>query len=214
MRETTLGFAIVVMLLTTVPGTFAPATFTLGYCGSVFSWRAGGSGSGPFGSWTQVYRVFLESRECILAGNSLHITTAITGARGEPKGEPSVCIFNKTIGLWIMHEGMVTYKYPPRYGAYTVTNYFRGYFKFNGDPSTTTFLHGVEYQWIYIFVPHDQEASVTAVLPHSRWDEVMQAWLVGFTVYIFDPSVPNPPYNVQFQFVEHVPAGNCNPLNL
>jgi len=214
MRGTILGFVIVVMLLATVPETFAPATFTLSYCTSAFSWRAGGSGSSPFGSWTQVYRVIFESRECTLAGNSLHITVTISGAHNEPKGEPSTYIFNNTIGLWIMHEGIVTYRYPPRYGAYTVTNYFRGYFKFNGDPSATAFLHGAEYQWIYIYVPRNQEASVKNVLPYAVWDEVMQAWLVGFTVYIYDSATPNPSYNVPFQFVEPVPASNYNPLNL
>jgi hypothetical protein len=214
MRGAIFGFAIAVMLLATGPGTFAPATFALSYCTSAFSWRAGGSGSGPFGSWTQVYRVIFESRECTLAGYSLHISVTITGAHNEPKGEPLVYVFNKTIGLWIMHEGMVTYKYPSTYGAYTVTNYFRGYFNFNGDPSAITFLHGVEYQWIYLYLPRNQEASVKAVLPHARWDEVMQAWLVGFTVYIYDSTTPNPPYNVPFQFVEPVQPSDHNPLNL
>ena len=214
MRVTILGFAIVVMLLAVVPETFAPATFTLSYCTSAFSWRAGGSGSGPFGSWTHAYRVIFESRECTLAGNSLHITVTVSSLRGEPKGEPLVYTFNNTIGLWIMHEGMATYMYPPRYGPYTATNYFRGYLKFNGDPSATTLVHGVEYEWIYIYVPRNQEASVKTVLPHARWDEMMQAWLVGFTVYIYDSTTPNPPYNIPFQFVEPIQPSDHNPLNL
>jgi len=91
-------------------------------------------------------------------------------------------------------------------------NYFRGYVKFTGTPSDSNFVHGVAYQWAYLMAPQE----VIPALPYAQWDDTIGAWLVGFSIYLWDPVPPSTPYDVPFPdpFIEPVPASNYNPLGL
>ena len=112
---------------------------------------------------------------------------------------------------------MVSYKYVPGYGDYTIANYWRGYLEFDGDPSADSFVHGVAYQWCYLLAPQDEPPS----LQYAQWDDTMDAWLVGFSIYLWDSGaqaydVTSPYDDPEFPdpFIKPVPARNYNPLNL
>ena len=108
--------------------------------------------------------------------------------------------------------------YVPGYGDYTVTNYWRGYLDFGEEaPSDDTFVHGVDYQWAYIFEPLSEEEDIEEVAPFAVWDSEVKAWLVGFSIYFYDAGIQT--YTTPFptfpdDFPEPIPASNFNPLDL
>jgi len=128
------------------------------------------------------------------------------------EGESSIYVYDKASGLWIQHEGTIDYRVPGGYyDDFAITSYWRGYLKFNGSPGEGTFDYGVAYQWVYVYLP-ESDTSVPNTLQGAQWDPVMEAWLIGFSIYIWTSS----PYagTIPFQFVEPVPASDYNPLDL
>jgi hypothetical protein len=208
----TLGLSVLFLSLTvmlTVPVMAKPTTFTVNYYQAQFQWRAWS----PFGSWSYTYQNYATSSNFTLTGKVLHSSWSYSPDVTNLEGASTVYVYDRKNGLWIEHEGTITYNYEPYYGEYAVTNYFRGYIKFDGAPTADSFAHGVAYQWVYIYAPED-DTGVTNLLPNAQWDEVMQAWLIGFSVYLWDTGTQS--YNVLFPelFIEPVPANNYNPLDL
>ena len=198
------------------PSAYAPRTFTVNYLLASFYWRAWAA---PFGTWMFQDLNSPGTVDFRVEGHALNETIIYTP--WDPHQPPSpvegaftVYTFDKKTGLWIQHEGTVTYK-SAKYGDYTATNYLRGYIQFNGDPSATSFVHHVRYQWVYIYAPLEEEASIKSILPYAIWDSVMKAWLVGFGITLRDATGPQT-YAIPFPFPfpEPVPASNYNPLGL
>ena len=208
----TLALGLLLGLLAT-PVQAKPATFTVPYNQAQFQWR----GISPFGTWTPSYSYLEYSTDSTftLTGNVLHTAWSYSPLVTDLAGQSTVYTYDKKNDVWKGKEGKVGYKYVPGYGDYPIANYFRGYLKFDGSPSADSFVHGVAYQWVYLLAP--QDATLTAPNPqYAQWDETMGAWLVGFSIYLWDPSVPVPNYNTIFPnpFIKPVPASNYNPLGL
>jgi hypothetical protein len=188
-----------------------PTTFTVNYNQAQDQWR----GVSDFGAWTPGYSylAYATNAEFTLTGNTLHTSWSYSPVVTDLAGQSTVYTYDKVTDLWIEHEGQVSYGYAPGYGDYPVVNYFRGYLKFDGTPYADTFMKGVAYQWAYIFAP--QDAVLTGkYTPKAVWDSKVGAWLVGFSIYRWDPSAPDEYTPFPDPFPEPVPASNFNPLNL
>ncbi len=189
-----------------------PTQLTVTLNQAQFQWR----GISAFGDWTPDYS-YLESAtssDFNLTGNVLHTAISYSPSVEDLKGESSVYVYNKSSELWVQKEGQVKYVYVPGYGDSPVANFWRGYLDFGGEaPSTETFVHGVGYQWAYLYLPED--ATLTGdYTAYAQWDAKVGAWLVGFSIYLWDPAVGT--YDIAFPepFPEPVPANVYNPLNL
>jgi len=204
-----LGLVIAVMLLATAPSAYAPTAFTVEYNQAQFQWRCF---SGPFGAWKYSYLNVLESSDFRLTGNVLHTAWSYSPLVTGLEGESTVYTYDKKADLWIEHEGKVSYYYVPGYGPYQIVNFFRGYVKFEGTPNAGNFVHGVAYQWVYLYAPYSETPPVT----NAVWSEKVGAWLVGFSIYLWDATGTTQAYNIPFPspFIEPVPASNYNPLGL
>jgi hypothetical protein len=175
-----------------------------------FQWR----GSVDFGDWSYSYLTFATSSDYTLTGNVLHTEWSYSPPVTDVHGQSTVYVYDKSAEVWIEHEGQVSYVYVAGYGDTPVANFFRGYLDFGGNaPSDATFVHGVAYQWIYLYLP--STATLTgSYTQHAVWDEKVNAWLVGFSIYLWDRTPQA--YNIPFPnpFIEPVPANNYNPLGL
>jgi len=197
-----------------VPITAKPPTSRINYIQTQFQWRGH---MNQFGSWTYPPMVGGSGTDVRLTEDVLHCWMGYSpDVFGKPRGMSHVYVDDGT-GHWVLHEGKMSYMYPKIYGSYRAVNYFRGYMEFSGTPSTSTFVRGALYQWCYIMKP--QKEPVKDVLPYAEWDPVMNAWLVGFSVYIQDPLTPSPPHSLAFpgpltSFPRPIPANNFNPLGL
>jgi len=205
---------LAVLVATAMPAMAKPTTFTVNYNQAQFQWRCF---FGPFGDWNYKYQNSPETSDYILTGNVLHTAWSYSPVVTDLEGQSTVYVYNASSGLWIEHEGQVSYKYVAGYGDYWIVNFFRGYVEFDRAPSEGNFVHGVAYQWVYLYAPY----SETPPVPNAIWDETIGAWLVGFSIYLWDTGTQN--YDVTFPyenpafpdpFVEPVPASNCNPLDL
>ncbi len=212
MKRIVIFLIALVLLLSSSSVAFAakPATFEVPYNQAQFQWRAWNPM--PSGTWTPLYLTDDSSSEFVLTGNVLHSAYEYSPAVADLEGESTVYTYDKKVDRWIEREGTVGYKYEPYYGDYPIANYWRGYLEFDGTPSATSFVHGVAYQWAYLMAPQ----SVTPSLPYAIWCDTMDAWLVGFSVYLWDPVAPSTPYSMSFPdpFPGPVPASNFNPLDL
>jgi len=214
--KTLIAIILAVTLLVTLSGmalAAKPATFTTPYNQAQFQWRA----SAPFGDWSYVYQNYSSSSDFKLTGNVLHSAYSYSPVVTDLEGESTVYTYDKKINRWIEKEGTVSYKYVPGYGDYPIANYWRGYLEFGGTPSTDNFVHGVAYQWVYLLAPQD----VTPSLQYAIWDDTMDAWLIGFSIYLWDSGtqvydVTSPYDDPEFPdpFIEPVPASNYDPLGL
>lgn len=206
-----IGVFLLLALFCVLPAYAMPTAFTLNYNQAQFQWRA--FSGVPLGNWSYTYLADTESSDYVVTGNVLHTTVSYSPVVSDLQGQSTVYTFDKDSGLWIEHEGTVSYSYEPYYGSYTATNYWRGYVQFDGTPSKTSFFHGVGYQWVYIFAPQS-DTGVTTLLPNAVWDNTVGAWLVGFSIYLWDPAPQS--YAIPFPnpFIEPVPASNYNPLDL
>jgi hypothetical protein len=207
--------SMVVLSLTMLPAVSAkPTTSTVNYNQAQFQWR----GISAFGDWTPGYSYLNapESSEYTLTGNVLHTEWSYSPLVTDLHGQSTVYVLDKATGLWIEHEGQVGYKYVDGYGDYPIVNFFRGYLDFGGNvPSTANFVHGVAYQWVYLHAPED--AILTApYTAYAQWDPRVGAWLVGFSIYLWDNTATVQTYTTTFPspFIEPVPASNYNPLGL
>lgn len=190
------------------------------YYQTQFQWRGCNENSYPwfgraFGAWSNTPVPGLSSSHMRLTGNVLHSYFEYSPVVSNPVGMPHVFVYDGA-SHWILHEGETGYSYPPYYGPYALVNYFRGYVEFSDTPSPATFVKGVLYQWVYVMEP--QTEPVQSAMEHAVWDPVMNAWLVGFSVYLQYPT-SSPPIPVAFTWTisslpRPVPANIYNPLNL
>jgi hypothetical protein len=206
--------AMVTIMLVTATGTvFAakPTTFTVSFNQAQDQWR----GISLFGDWTPGYSYLISATdaEFTLTGNTLHTNWSYSPVVTDLHGESTVYTYDKKADVWIEHEGKVSYVYVPGYGEYPVVNYFRGYVKFDGTPAADTFINGVAYQWAYLFAPQDAVLAGTYT-PNAIWDETVEAWLVGFSIYRWDNVPPVSQVPFPDPFPEPVPANDYNPLDL
>jgi hypothetical protein len=195
-----------------------PANFSVPHYTDQLQWRgypASPGPGGPFGSWSWTTGSYGDSDDYTLRGNRLNTTISYGPPVTNQKGGNLEYYLDKQSGFWVLHMATIYYNYPDRYGPYMVTNYFTGYDAFyNGNPSATTFVHGVLYQWIYIFAKQS-DTGVKAVLPNAVWDGKMHAWLVGFSIYLYDRASTDYswiPFPAPFPMPK--PEGIYNPLGL
>ena len=204
-----LGLAIAIMLLVAVPASYASTSFVVTYNQVQFQWRA--NKAKPFGEWSVVYPTYAGHTDFDRTGNALHASFEYQPSPFDVQGASHVFVYDKKQEVWILKEGTVTYT--SLASGLPITEYFRGYVKFSGEPSPTTFEFTVEYQWAYVYGV--DEETVKTKYPKAWWDETMGAWLCGFSIYLQDPTViPPPPILFPTPFIEPVPASNYNPLGL
>jgi hypothetical protein len=210
------GLVLLVTLAIAVPAYAKATTVTADIEQAQFQWRAS---SGPY-SATPTYSYWNDSETMTLTltGHALHTEWSYSPLVTDLQGESTVYTYSASCSCWIEHEGQVTYKYVAGYGDYPIANFFRGYLSFNdsADPNSG-FAHGVAYQWVYLYAP--QNATLVSPLDtNAVWDPVIGAWLVGFSIYIWDSSgFDQSGYATQMlptPYIEPVPASNFNPLGL
>lgn len=214
---------LLVSLALVIPGYAKPTTLTVNINQAQFQWRAF---SGPYSATpTYSYQNDPESLTLTQTGNVLHTAWSYSPLVTDLQGESTVYTYHAKSSsvacgsspLWIEHEGQVTYMYVAGYGDYPIANFFRGYLCFNGAPSPTNFVHGVAYQWVYLYAPPDA-TLISPLDTNAIWDPVVGAWLVGFSIYIWDNTSFNQSvYAAQVlpvPYIEPVPAVNYNPLGL
>mgnify|MGYP001026920379 CR=1 FL=1 len=157
--------------------------------------------------WSYIYQNWATTMELTLTGKTLHSTISYAPAVTNEVGTSTVYTYNKDCDCWIQHEGTISYTSP--YSGLTITEYWRGYLKFDGTPSASSFIHGVGYQWGYVYGDDPRWYYTNAV-----WDEKVGAWLLGFSIYLWDTGTQS--YSIPFPdpFLEPVPASNYNPLGL
>ena len=200
-----LGLVISVMLLATVGTVFAsPTPFTVPIKQAQFQCRLWN----PPG-WSYTYQNWLTEMDLSLTGKVLHGTISYAPAVTNEEGTSTSYVYDKNSGHWIQHEGTISYTSP--YSGLTITEYWRGYLEFDGTPSAISFVHGVGYQWGYIYGDDPRWYYTYAV-----WDETMGAWLLGFSIYYWDETTFTQNYSPPFPdpFIEPVPASDYNPLGL
>ncbi len=186
-----------------------PSAVSVTYHQATFRWRALAN---PIGSWSSgttqnVHTDFAY----VLTGNVLH--TSI-GPLSTPKagtdvyGSSTVYVYDSKAGVWVQNEGTVVYTSSQAPDFLTVTLYRRGYLSFDGAPSNSTFEHGVMYQWGYVYGV--DETTVKRTYTNAVWDSTMGAWLIGFAIYMWDPTTITQSYSPPFPnpFIEPVPASN------
>jgi hypothetical protein len=193
---------------TIIPTIAGPPSFTTPIKQAQFQWR--GWNPQPVGAWTPLYQNSVTSADYTLTGKVLHTTFSYSPVVTDLTGESTIYTYDKKLDLWIQKEGTMSYKYTPYYGDYPAVNYWRGYLEFDGTPAEDSFVHGVAYQWVYIYSPEDEQPT----LPYSWWDEKMEAWLVGYSIYLWDENGDTQAYSMDYAFVEPVPANDFNPLDL
>lgn len=199
------------ILLMTVPVMAKPLTFTVPIHQAQFQWRAWSPMPTEGSSWAELYQNQHTTIDCKLSGNILHTYYTYSPVVSDLEGEQTIYVLDKNSGLWIEREGTVSYKYPPYYDDYAIVNYWRGYLDFTDvAPSETSFVHGVAYQWVYLAASQEDGG----ILPYAQWDPVMEMWLLGYSIYLWDEATVTQSYSLNFQFVEPVPASNYNPLTL
>jgi hypothetical protein len=205
-----------VLMLTVPVMAKKPTTFDVELKATWFHWgaRAGSMGS-SFGVWTNNPPYWDDQlvvmTDLTLTGNVIHKTllydTPVAGAS-------TVYVYNKAGDLWIQHEAKVNCTSP--YTGLPITEYMRGYLKFNGTPSPGSFVHGVMYRWSYVYGVDETTVQANTHYPKAVWDATMDAWLVAFDLYLYDSAAITQSYTTPFPspFIEPVPASNYNPLNL
>ena len=178
-----------------------------------FQWRCN---KGPIGDWSVTYwDDNFGPSEYTRSGKVLHTEISYMPYVTEEEGTSMVYVYDKKSELWIMHEGTIGYVSP--YGEHIwITEYWKGYLDFGGEePGPGNFVHGVQYQWGYSF-GYDEE-TMPPFYTNAVWDDTMGAWLLGFSIYIQDPTdfdqetaytgeVPFPD-----PFLEPVPKSDYNP---
>lgn len=212
MKKKALGFIVlaffVVLMICPVMG--KPQTFIVPIKQAQFQWRAWDPMPTEGSAWSELYQNYLTEIDCKLSGNVIHTYYSYSPVVSDLEGEQTIYVYDKKSGFWIEREGTVSYRYPPYYGDHAIVNYWRGYLNFSGTPSATNFVHGVAYQWVYL----DASEEDGGVLPYAQWDPVMEMWLLGYSIYLWDADTATQSYTMNFDFVEPVPASNYNPLSL
>lgn len=177
--------------------------------------------------WSYWYQDYPTTLTLTFTGKVLHGEISYQPQVTNEHGTSNAYVYSPKEGVWILHEGHIKYTSP--YSGLTITEYWRGYLEFDGTPSEDSFVHGVGYQWGYSFLPRNAEDTVTDFYKNAVWDEVRNAWLLGFSIYLWDPAdgpqdyiegwtgqsnsgTPREPF--PDPFLQPVPGSNYNPLNL
>lgn len=214
MKEILVLLLVLLVLASVVSVMAKPITFSIPMKQALFQWR---SCDGSFGDWTDTYQNHdTTGNEDVFTntGNVIHVTPSWSPAVTNERGTSTSYEFNKPSNLWIQREGTMQYKLLDCYGDFEVRSFWIGYINFGGNvPSAENFIHGVNYQWIYIFRPHS-DTSVTNANPNALWDDRVNAWLVGFSIYVYDSLGGTQGYSIEFPypFLEPLPASIYNPL--
>jgi len=171
--------------------------------------------------WRYWYHDYPVTWDFERSGNVLHTEISYQPGVSEEVGTSQVYVYDKQEGLWILHEGTIEYVSP--YSGLWITEYWKGYLEFDGEPSQESFVHGAAYQWGYVF-GYDEDTP-PPYYAFAEWDETMGAWELGFSVYIwdetgFDQSVyfegdPEQPILTweEVNGLEPVPKSDYNPLD-
>jgi len=202
-----IALLLLAVLVTAVPAMAKPTTLTVSYNQVQFQWRAN---KNAFGAWSVIYKTYPGHSDFRLTGNVLHSSVTYVPSPTDVQGDSNVYVYDNKEAKWILKEGTV--QYTSLASGLPITEYFRGYVEL--DMSAMILVHGVLYQWGYVYLPQSDEATVKAKYKFAVWDDVMEAWLAGFSIYLKDPTVIT--YNTPFPspFIEPVPASNYNPLGL
>jgi len=194
---------LAVLLATATPVMANPTPFTVPIKQTQFQCRLWN----PPG-WSYSYQNWPTTMDLTLTAHTLHGIISYAPDVTNEEGTSTVYTYDRGCERWIHHEGTISYTSP--YSGLTVTEYWRGYLKFNGAPSDTSFVHGVGYQWGYVYGDDPRWYYSYAV-----WDETMGAWLLGFSIYLWDPATYTQNYAITFPdpFIEPVSASNYNPLS-
>jgi len=208
----TLSVLILLAVTMIVPAVLGKEEITIELKQAQFQWRAWSQ----FDSWTLLYQNRVDDDEYKLTGKVLHMDWEYSPAVQNLEGEKSVFVYNKKTGYWILKEGTVKYRYLPYYGDYDVMNYFRGYLDFDEEtPSTENLVHGIAYQWVYVYAPQDFVLPDPMLYP--VWDPTMEAWLVGFSIYLWDNTGETQAYSLTTHpfpgLISPVPASNYDPID-
>ncbi len=178
--------------------------------------------------WRYWYWNYDETLEIVKTGNVMHTEVSYKPAVSEEEGTSMVWVYNKKADRWILKEGTVKYLSP--YSGLWIEEHWRGYMEFDEDGE---FVHGVAYQWGYHY-----GSDPTWYYSHAVWDDTVGAWLLGFSVYIWDPDdvsqhvyfTGSPPQDLSYHsytsanpqyppeqpytMIEPVPANEYNPYDL
>lgn len=178
----------------------------------------------PFGDWIpSYYQNWSTASPFKLLGNVLQTSSNLYSI-GTPdqqatdiKRNSLVYAYDPNERKWIMQGGSIDYKARVRGEVrQPVTDYWRGYLEFDGEPTANTFKRGVGYRWSYIYLDGailDQKTNKPKGYPEARWDQTIGAWLVGFSLYRWDAGQQRYDW-VPFPDPFPVPGSNYNPLNL
>jgi len=177
--------------------------------------------------WRMWYWNYDTTLDIERSGKVMHAEISYSPGVFEEEGTSMVYVYNNKADKWILHEGTIKYISP--YSGLWIEEYWRGYLEFDANGN---FEHGVAYQWGYTYGD-----DPTWYYKNAVWDDTMDAWLLGFSVYIWDPDTedqykyftldppqdlayhkytttnPSHPPELSYSRIEPVPASNYNPLN-
>ncbi len=93
-----------------------------------------------------------------------------------------------------------------------VSEYWRGNLTFSGTPSMANFTGGMLVQWDYINASASN-TMVTQYFPDAVYDQSMNAWLIGFNIYMIEnKAMPSNSFNIQFPSNNGQLSGTAEPL--
>ena len=188
-----------------------PALMSVDLKQTQFQWRTPPWGGPIEDGWSWIDYDYITDWDFKCCGNVLHTEITYLPYVSEEEGTSMVYVYDKKEDRWILHEGTIGYVSP--YSGLWITEYWKGYLNFSGTPSDETFEHGVGYQWGYVFADEKPE-----YYEHAIWDETIGGWLLGFSIYLWDPTDADQQTmyedNVPFPdpFIEPVPKSDYNPL--
>ena len=213
-KLSTIPILLLLICAMVIPMGLAKEEITISMKQTQFQWRTWKTPP----EWSKIwYDGIYEPWEFELSGKVLHSEISYIPYVTEEEGTSIHFIYDKKEEVWILHEGTISYISP--YGEHLwITEYWKGYLKFDGKPSQENFLHGVLYQWGYVF-GYDEDTK-PPFYEYAIWDETMGAWLLGFSIYLHDPTDFNQKAAYEGEidfpdpFIEPVPKSNYNPLGL
>ena len=135
--------------------------------------------------------------------NGTTLTTSILQSPGtNVAGNKLIFVNNNNGGVWVLMPNILNYV---NSGNFSITEYWRGFLKFSGTPTSTSFKNGMLVQWDYVNAPQSASAAVQARYPDAAYDSSAGAWLIGFNIYLLnstcDPNgcrQPSSYYNIPF----------------
>ena len=225
-KKTTATLLIAIFMISAIiyiaPAMAKKEQLTISTYQSQWQWRAlpsdGKPSGGPIGDWSRSYVLSYDwDWEFELTGKVLHTYMGYLPWVEDEVGGSFIFVYNQKVDRWIVHEGTIGYTSP--YSGFTITEYWKGYLEFvgseesEGSPTDYESFHGVGYQFCYVYGL--DESTVKAEYPHAVWDETMDAWYLGFSIYLWDSTdVSYALEYIDFPFLEPVPKSDYDPLEL